>query len=198
MKHTGVTILAMAAILAVPLAADAQDAQIVPDSLDFGQVCVGDSVVLPFQVRSIDPEFSLTVDEIYITEDPSGSFEITLTEPAVLPADLDLGESMLVEVTYVPMTAGTHSGTVTVRSNDHDDPVIDVPLTGEGASAVSLEGKELNVSFRFPDTDTVFLGADADIIVGPGVELPVFFTQETDIDVSESRRPHLTGTCFRI
>jgi hypothetical protein len=54
------------------------------------------------------------------------------------------------------------------------------------ATASLLEGKDLNVSFRFPDSATVFGGSDVNIIVGPGVELPAFSIQGTDIDVSDT------------
>lgn len=54
------------------------------------------------------------------------------------------------------------------------------------AHATLLDGKDLNVSFRFPDPNTVFGGSDANIVVGPGVELPAFSIQQTDIDVSDT------------
>jgi len=54
---------------------------------------------------------------------------------------------------------------------------------GTAANAVLLEGKDLRVTFRFPDTDAI--SSSADIVVGPGTELPGFSVQGTDIDVSD-------------
>jgi hypothetical protein len=54
---------------------------------------------------------------------------------APVPFRLDAGESCRISVTFVPRAEGEHPGSITVDSNDPDEPVVTVPLHGTCVSA---------------------------------------------------------------
>jgi hypothetical protein len=71
----------------------------------------------------------LVVASVVLGAGSSSDFSITSG-----PASATLGPagSLMVEVSYSPSGEGARSGTLRVESNDEDEPVVTVPLTGEG------------------------------------------------------------------
>lgn len=99
-----------------------------PGLLRFGDVNVGDSLTkrITFYNRGLD---SLTIDSVDlggITGTYAIAFEPTATPPTVLERD----EDFVIDVTYTPDADETHRGTVTINSDEPDEPTFDVALVG--------------------------------------------------------------------
>lgn len=124
-----------------------QVATITPDSLDFGQVYMGDTASLSFVGLSDGVAQPLIVSNVYFSDDAGGVFEVRSVIdgdgivhydggpflPAVLPPEAFL----TVLVTFSPTELGLFSGNLVFESNDHIDPAIDVPVAGRGIRAVA-------------------------------------------------------------
>lgn len=121
-------------VLFSPISAITQESAL-PDFLDFGNIDVGESGALPFFINSVDPYSSLIVQQVFLMEDSSEYFAIFQTpEPTVLPP----GESLIYDVIFTPELLGLFSGIIRVVSNDHDTPVMDVPISGSAITAAAV------------------------------------------------------------
>jgi hypothetical protein len=100
---------------------------VIPLSVDFGKVEVGTtSLQRIITIRSIGSE-NLTVSGI---SDPGSPF--SLGNVPSLPVVIPPGGSETFEVTFSPTSAGVANSTITLTSDDADQPTKDVFLTGEG------------------------------------------------------------------
>lgn len=119
----------------------APDIDVTPTNLDFGSVVLGQSADQTFMVRNIgtgtltintmtsnNPRFSLV--------SPTGSFTVAA------------GDQQTVTVRFAPTTAETHSGTLSITSDDPDEATVVVNLTGQG---VLPSGRTLSVLVRRGD-----------------------------------------------
>lgn len=116
------------AVLAAPLTAAAENVGIAPPDLDYGEVDLGETITLPLTISSLGPT-PLMISAVEITDDPNGVFEITYIDP--IPPELIAGDSIYAEVTFSADVLGTNLGTLTIVSNDREDPTMDVSLMGE-------------------------------------------------------------------
>ncbi|MEW5853664.1 MAG: choice-of-anchor D domain-containing protein [Myxococcota bacterium] len=99
----------------------------VPASLDFGGVVPGTSKTLPLTIGNVGLG-PLITSQAEVT--PSGT-PFTFT-PATIP-DVDANSSTLVQVTYAPPLEGvTDVATLLLQTNDPNQPVIQVQLSGQG------------------------------------------------------------------
>ncbi len=117
------------------------DIEVEPTLLDFGSLDIADTpTTMTFGIENEgggDSSDGITVSGIVLTGDPD--FTITgggFSPCAATPFILARGDGCTVEVTFDPATVGTKSGTVTVSSDDSDDPTVEVALTGEGTSLI--------------------------------------------------------------
>jgi len=110
----------------------AQDANIGPCELDFGDVAVGDTATLRLTIASNDWQSSLQIDSIQIIDDPASVFEITNIDPDSFPIYLGGEQTVRVDVTFAPSVSDTFNGVLLINSNDHDEPEIEVTLAGQG------------------------------------------------------------------
>ena len=94
------------------------------DLVDFGQVFVGGNDSLQFQIenRGLEP---LHIDPLVPT-DPE--FHVQVTGPIVLPPRTTLQ----VPVVFAPTSATHHQALVAVRSDDPDQPSLEIRFVGEG------------------------------------------------------------------
>jgi subtilisin family serine protease len=101
----------------------APDIAVDPTALDFGWLYISLAETLTVDVRNEGTDLlqvtSLALDHPEFTTD-------------LTPFDLNPMESRALEVVYTPVTEGMVSGTLTLYSNDADEPEVAVPLTGEG------------------------------------------------------------------
>ncbi|MBI4904975.1 MAG: choice-of-anchor D domain-containing protein [Acidobacteria bacterium] len=102
--------------------------EISPASLDFGSVNTGQSRDFALTIRNTgNAALALT--------------SVTLSNPlfglgqAFAGSSVPAGSALTLIVRFTPVSAGTHTGTLTVLSNDAARPSITVALTGTGAPA---------------------------------------------------------------
>ncbi|WP_242674443.1 choice-of-anchor D domain-containing protein [Marinobacter halodurans] len=97
-----------------------------PASVDFGTIQVGTSSEKTVTVNNTGSAV-LNVTAISLGGANAGDFMQT-SDCATVPAD----QSCTVTVTYTANTAAVSSATLTIESDDAENPAVDVALTGEG------------------------------------------------------------------
>ncbi len=134
-----------------------------PDSLNFGDVQVDDSVEQDFYIGN-HGQIGLTVSEIYID---GNHFNVDFGGEFTVEAN----DSTPITVTFNPAQEGEFTGEAFVVSNDPEQDTVSVILTGSGIISsppevvASLDDLELNEDFdqyEAADLDTVFSDPDED------------------------------------
>jgi subtilisin family serine protease len=100
------------------------DIDVQPLSLSFPTTFVGFGSSLPLTISNTGTE-KVHVNSYSI----SGDFSAT---GIAAPVDIPPGGSMPVTVTFAPTDEGTRTGVLSISSDDPDEPVVNVALTGEG------------------------------------------------------------------
>lgn len=100
------------------------DITVAPNSVNFGQVVVGNSAETSVTVSNTGTE-SLTVNTL------STAAPFSVVNP-ITPFTVNPGASQVVTVRFSPTAQGVQSGTLDMASNDPDEPLVSVPLTGNG------------------------------------------------------------------
>jgi len=98
-----------------------------PLALDFGEIESGASASLSFTVTSVGSG-DLTVESVTVA---GNNFAVAFSEALVLAPN----ESVAINVTFTANTEGESAGTVTIVSNDADNPEVTVSLSGSCAQA---------------------------------------------------------------
>ena len=93
-----------------------------PTILDFGTVFVGGSASQNVSVKNEGTDL-LTVTSITADD---GDYSVDVTGAVLAP-----GATQIVVVTYAPTSPGTNLATLSVASDDPDEPVMNVALEGE-------------------------------------------------------------------
>jgi hypothetical protein len=107
---------------------------VTPDSIDFRLTIVGDTTApLTINIQSVGTA-DLTVSNISY---PSASFVLDSlpTVPIVIPANNF--ESF--EVIFSPTDSGVFNASISIESNDGNDPIVDLDLSGEGVYLTSAK-----------------------------------------------------------
>jgi subtilisin family serine protease len=108
----------------------APDIDVDPLALDFGWVYIGLDETLPVTVYNAGTDLlevtSLTIDNAEFTTD-------------LTPFSLNPMQSMTLDVVYTPVTEGVVTGTLTLLTNDEDEPEVYVSLAGEGVVPPEIE-----------------------------------------------------------
>jgi len=111
------------------------DIEVVPPILAFGEVELGTATTLSVTISNVGNVGSvdLTVTGISLASAGSGQFSITLTPatPLVLPA----GADEEAEITLTPSEVGSFSDILQITSDDPDEPLVEVALSGTGVYA---------------------------------------------------------------
>lgn len=99
-----------------------------PKFVRFGEVPAGESVTKRIAVvnRGIDP---LTISDA-VLGGTSQEFSITFEENASPPTVVETNGDFLIDVQYGPVDLGTDRGTITLTTDDPDDPTWEIALTG--------------------------------------------------------------------
>jgi subtilisin family serine protease len=101
-----------------------------PDNLDFGIVYLGFGTLRQFSVVNVG------TDALTVTDMAGGSPEYV---PDVTAFTIDPMESRLITVSFTPSAVGDRSNTLTIYSNDPDQPEFEVPLAGWGYVAPDID-----------------------------------------------------------
>jgi hypothetical protein len=107
------------------------DIAVSPSSLSFGAVPPGGSATLGVMVSNVG-DGDLEVIDIALGGGSSPDFEITSTDG--LPALLAPGEMAEIEVTFMPMGTALETATLEIFSDDPDESLVVVDLSGSGDS----------------------------------------------------------------
>ena len=140
----------------------APDIAVATDTLNFGDVYLGYPKCLPLFVFNKGTD-SLLVTEISLSE---SDFSVDVTD-----FRLALFEDTVVQVTFTPVAVGPIAGSLTISSNDPDEPLTVVELQGLGRECPEI-------SF-YPDTlkDSLFvdeLGGDTLYLKNVGLDVLEF------------------------
>ncbi|MFQ5824398.1 MAG: choice-of-anchor D domain-containing protein, partial [bacterium] len=107
--------------------------RVAPDSINFGEVELGQtSATATVQIISVGGE-NLTVSDI---SKPSSDF--TLSDLPTLPVIMPPGSMVEFRVAFVPNSTEEIHRTITITSDDADNPSVNVSLLGHGSPIVSV------------------------------------------------------------
>jgi|GEM_PF-1500815 len=145
---------------------------ITPLSLNYGDVFIGLSLSKTVSISNAGTA-NLNVTNIELEGGSSLDFEIT-SWPS-LPASIVPGANITVQVTYRPLNEGVDSGTLLIESDDFDEPVVTVSLSGNGVPVPVPEIDVAPLSLNYGD---VFIGSDSTLSV------TITNTGSADLDVT--------------
>ncbi|MFH1219249.1 MAG: choice-of-anchor D domain-containing protein [Candidatus Eisenbacteria bacterium] len=106
------------------------DINVWPVSLDYGDVPVGITMNLPVRITNGGAE------QLDVT---GFGFDNPEFSTQAIPFSLGAGEITLIDLAFTPAHGGPRSGTLTISSNDPDEPEVYVALAGVGAAAAGIE-----------------------------------------------------------
>jgi hypothetical protein len=129
-----------------------RDIDVNPPALDFGSVEIPSTATRTVTLQNLGGA-ALTVTGLTLTG--SAEFEFGATVPFP-PFVLGPGASTDVSIDYSPVDENSDSGTLEVESDDPDEPLVSVPLSGTGVAPASL--CDINVSPLSLDLGTVDVG----------------------------------------
>jgi formylglycine-generating enzyme required for sulfatase activity len=109
----------------------------VVDTLSFGDVQVGDSIQKVLTVSNTG-NINLTISSI-----TSNSDQFNLSGPSlnILP-----GDAQSINVDFTPDSLGIHNGTITITSNDPNNPLLMVSVSGTGVAAPPGPAPDISLS----------------------------------------------------
>jgi len=136
------------------------DIAVDPGSLDFGQVELGTSRLLTV-TASNQGSNRLQVQGVGPAAGTSDEFQVTV--PSSLPIVVLPRATLDVTVTYTPADMGTDTGSLQIRSDDPDEPVVALPLQGAGVPAEEPPAQQITEILQFFDESV-----DAGTLVGDG------------------------------
>ncbi|MCI5194458.1 MAG: choice-of-anchor D domain-containing protein [Candidatus Electrothrix sp. AU1_5] len=110
----------------------AQDIEIDLTEYDFGEVELGSPSTMFVNIANTGGS-TLTVSNIFLN-DSSTSNPFVVTPPS-LPVTLSGGQSIDVEVSYNPSIFAAQSETLSIESDDPDEAVVEVALSGMGVAS---------------------------------------------------------------
>jgi hypothetical protein len=109
------------------------DIELSQTEVDFGQVDVGTTQTGVVTVYNLG-DASLTIESVELTQSQQAQFGFTPLE--MLPLTLDPNSGIDIDVQFSPVIEGLDTAVLSIGSDDPNDPVVDVALTGEGMPVV--------------------------------------------------------------
>lgn len=108
---------------------DYPDIDLGAESYDFGPVAVGDDVTWQVSVTNVGTA------ELTLTDGTSDNEAFTVDEPTDLTLDPD--QQIMLTIHFSPGSVGLSTGTISISSNDPDEPVVEVTVSGEGVETAA-------------------------------------------------------------
>ena len=115
----------------------------------FGEVDVGLSETVMITIKNVG-DSSIAVESISFETGSSSDYSITAAP--YLPVYFSAGGSVNVEITFAPLDNTLSSAVLEIKSSDPDEPVVEVTLTGRGASAVVTPLEQIEAIVDFVDS----------------------------------------------
>lgn len=105
-----------------------KDIGVDPDNLGYGGVFVGNNSVLSLDILNEGTTDNLTISNIQIISGADYSILTSLSYPQIIGP----GGSISIDVQFSPLGLGAREGTVRITSDDPDENLLDVDLSGSG------------------------------------------------------------------
>ncbi|WP_435365780.1 Ig-like domain-containing protein [Haloarchaeobius sp. DYHT-AS-18] len=132
-----------------------------PHQLDFGTISAGTTQTATVTVGNVGDE-NLTVTGATLSGPDADAFEVTSGNATVV---LGHGSSQTITVDYTPTADGTATATLTVHSDDADEPTVDIALTGESVDDSAPTIDAIDVTGTHTQGSTVYANETLDIAV---------------------------------
>lgn len=145
-----VLVVTATAALFVAVTVVAQIIAVVPDSWDYGGVEIGSSEPMSFLISNTKVGTVLNVYSVAVVDDDTGSFEIA-SMSHTLPAELEEGDSMETVVTFTPTVDAMASASLAVASDCDENPLLYVPLQGEGVDVEPTPDEMMDAIMTYYD-----------------------------------------------
>ncbi|MDT7041192.1 kelch repeat-containing protein [Candidatus Nitronereus thalassa] len=110
------------------------DIQVVPTVIDFGDVELATSQSATVTISNVGPTSNLTLESVSLESGGTGDLALTLTPTT--PFLLTPGASTDVEVRFTPSSESSHGDVLEIASDDVDEPLVSINLTGRGVVPV--------------------------------------------------------------
>jgi hypothetical protein len=163
---------------------DGQTATSTADFTDFGAICTGNSLSYSFTIENTELNTNLDVSSITSS---NANFTIANAPGSTISG----GSSTTFDVIYNPVSAGTHTATITLNNNDVDENPFTFTLRATGLSPVSFTqspvicaGASFTVgtstyttSGTYTDVLTAANGCDSTVTTNLTVGAPITSTQ---------------------
>lgn len=122
------------------------DIVVLPTSLEFGEVVVGESATGTLQIKNTGRnDLELTGASLAGTD---GVFSWDLPETVLIPDD-----NLALDITFSPTDLLVYADTLTLSNNDPDTPEFPIPLTGTGRAAPVPDIALSTTSIDFGDVE---------------------------------------------
>ena len=144
-----------------------------PPALNYANTGVGLVRGLTFSIENVG------FADLEVTGIESSRGVFNLPPDLSLPQILETFETMDVQVVFAPEGLGAHDGTITVESNDPDDPSVDVPASGQGIDASFLPGEPIWQAQGIENVVTVLAVPD---VTGDGIPDAVMESYDAGAD----------------
>jgi hypothetical protein len=105
--------------------------EVTPTDYDFGNVTIDDAATTIVTIQNINGHI-ITISGVALTGTSDPAFSITSVEPLPIFLDWNGNSSTDVEITFAPKSAGYKTAVLVIQSDDLVNPVITIPLGGEG------------------------------------------------------------------
>ncbi len=128
---------------------------------DFGEVETGTSSSFIVSISNVGFVGFLS-GHIYFEEGSNPDFT---SVPSTIPILIDAGQTLDVVLTYTPSNIGIVEGTLLIESNDLDEPLVAIELTGTGVSYEAPPSQQINDILTFID---VSIANETLVGTGPG------------------------------
>ncbi|NIR63453.1 MAG: choice-of-anchor D domain-containing protein, partial [candidate division Zixibacteria bacterium] len=123
------------------------------DSLNFGQVLVASDSIIFFQLKNVGGS-RLRVDNLAIAGTDTALF--TIDSIPDLPFHIQPGDSVLTSLRFSPDTVGSKFAQLQIFSDDPDEFLYAIPLTGSGvAPEIVVDRDSLDFGFVKLNTDSI-------------------------------------------
>ena len=132
------------------------DIEVSPLTYDFGQILVGQSATTIITITNVGND-DLTIDSIDLLQKGPASYSIESLLPGT-PFVLTSDEFIEVEIEFLPLKAKSASAVLEIVSDDPDEDIVEVSLSGTG---YSLDIPDINVSPLAYDFGEVNIGESA-------------------------------------
>ena len=135
-----------------PMVSAVPKIEVSPLDYNFGNVEVETAALMTVTITNTGNS-SLAIDEI--TLDINGDSSFVITAAPFLSAFFGPGGHVDVEITFTPLVSGDQSTVLEIVSNDPDEPLVQINLSGRGGQLTPSE--QMNLIFDFID-DSVTAG----------------------------------------